>query len=267
MPTKNDTLTVLMLGDVFGKPGRRALAERLPDLKTETGAGFVVVNGENAAGGLGLTPEICEELLRLPIDVITSGNHIWKHKDLIQTLENEPRLLRPANYPEGAPGRGEAVIDSADGIPVGVINLQGLLFIAPLPCPFREADRSVERIKKRTPIILVDFHAEATSEKRALGMHLEGRVSAVVGTHTHVPTADAEVLPGGTGYQSDLGMCGPTDSVIGVNKTNAIRRFMTGRPSPFQVAKGRLRLQGAVMDIDPTTGRCLRIEQRCWNAD
>jgi metallophosphoesterase (TIGR00282 family) len=259
--------TILALGDVIGKPGRRALANYLPHLIAESGAQFVVVNAENASGGLGLKPQEADELLQLPIDVLTSGNHIWKHREIVAFLNSQPRLLRPANYPENTSGRGYGVFVSKDGRSVGVLNLEGTLFMNPLPCPFRCADRVLPILREQTAIILVDFHAEATSEKRALGHYLDGRISVLVGTHTHIPTADAEVLSGGSGYQTDLGMCGPTDSVIGVNKKDAIERFLSKLPTGFQVAREGVRLQGAVIRIEPDSGRCLEITQRSWSVD
>ncbi len=258
------SFTILALGDVVGKPGRQALASYLPRLIAESGAQFVVVNAENASGGLGLKPQEANELLQLPIDVLTSGNHIWKHKEIVAFIDSQPRLLRPANYPEHTPGRGHGVFISKDGVPVGVLNLEGTLFMNPLPCPFRCADRALPILREQTAITLVDFHAEATSEKRALGHYLDGRISVMVGTHTHIPTADAEVLAGGSGYQTDLGMCGPTDSVIGVSKREAIERFLTKLPTGFQVARQGVRLQGALIRINPDSGRCLDIIQRSW---
>jgi 2',3'-cyclic-nucleotide 2'-phosphodiesterase len=266
MPS-NKGFTILALGDVVGKPGRRALASHLPNLIAELGAQFVVVNAENASGGLGIKPQEANELLELPIDVLTSGNHIWRHREIIPFLNAQPRLLRPANYPENTPGRGQGVFVSKSGVAVGVLNLEGTLFMSPLPCPFRCADRELSILRERTAIILVDFHAEATSEKRALGHYLDGRVSVIVGTHTHIPTADAEVLAGGSGYQTDLGMCGPTDSVIGVGKREAIERFLTKVPTGFQVAREGVRLQGAVIRINPDSGKCLEITQRSWSVD
>lgn len=259
-----EPLRVLCLGDIIGNPGRQALKRHLKDVRQAEDVHFVVANGENASGGLGLRPEEARELLDLPIDVVTSGNHIWKHKELRHTLDVQPRLLRPSNYPEGAPGRGAGVFTGPAGLPIGVLNLEGQLFMSALPCPFRTAEREIEQLRQETNIILVDFHAEATSEKRALGFFLDGRISALVGTHTHVPTADAQVLPDGTGYITDLGMCGPTDSVIGVRKEEAIDRFLTKRPSGFQIAKGPVTLQGAVIEVDPITGHCLSIQQRAW---
>ncbi len=258
---------ILLLGDVVGKPGRTALKRRLADLVAANGITLVVANGENASGGIGLTPEVAEELLATGIGVLTSGNHIWKHKEIQPYLEKEPRLLRPANYPAGAPGRGSGVFASARGTQVGLINLEGQLFMSPLPCPFRRADEEIAALRGRCRITLVDFHSEATSEKRAMGWYLDGRVTALVGTHTHVPTADAHVMPGGTGYLTDLGMCGPVDSVIGIRKEQALARFLTRLPSQFQVASGRVEIQGAIVTADPESGRCLEITRHTWPAD
>jgi metallophosphoesterase (TIGR00282 family) len=260
----NGKLVILALGDVVGKPGRKALAGNLEALIEECNADFVLANGENASGGLGITPQVAEELLSLPIDMLTSGNHIWKHKEIKKYLETQEKLLRPANYPEGSPGRGAGLYRAKTGVTVGVLNLEGLLFMNALPCPFRTADSELEALRQQTPLVIVDFHAEATSEKRALGHYLDGRVTAVVGTHTHIPTADAEVLPGGTGYITDLGMCGPTDSVIGVRKEHAIARFTDKLPTAFQVAKDRVQIQGVVIVADAQTGKCLEINQRTW---
>ncbi len=258
---------ILALGDVFGNPGRKEISRQLGRIVEEEKIDFVMANGENASGGLGITPAVADELLDLGIDVLTSGNHIWKHKEIQSYLGNQPRLLRPANYPTGAPGKGSGVFQSRDGLSIGVMSLEGRLFMSPLPCPFRAAEVELESLRKKTSLILVDLHAEATSEKRALGHYLDGRVTAVLGTHTHIPTADAEVLPGGTGYLTDLGMCGPTDSVIGIRKEQAIERFLTQLPSPFQVASGRVRLQGALINADPQTGKCLQILQKTWQGE
>jgi metallophosphoesterase (TIGR00282 family) len=260
----NGKLVILALGDVVGKPGRKALAGNLEALIEECNADFVLANGENASGGLGITPQVAEELLSLPIDMLTSGNHIWKHKEIKKYLETQEKLLRPANYPEGSPGRGAGLYQAQNGATVGVLNLEGTLFMNALPCPFKTADAELKELRKETPLVIVDFHAEATSEKRALGHYLDGRVTAVLGTHTHIPTADAEVLPGGTGYITDLGMCGPTDSVIGVRKEHAIARFTDKLPTAFQVAKERVQIQGAVIVADSKTGKCLEIAQRTW---
>jgi len=255
---------ILALGDIIGKPGRRGLAKDLESIVGECGAQFVIANGENASGGLGITSTVADELFELPIDVLTSGNHIWKHKEVRSYLDSQERLLRPANYPVGTPGRGAGVFTAVDGTRVGVINLEGLLFMNSLACPFQTADRLLEDLRGQADLVIVDFHAEATSEKRALGHYLDQRATAVYGTHTHIPTADAEVLAGGTGYLTDLGMCGPTDSVIGIRKQQAIARFTTRLPTPFQVASNRVQLQGALITADPASGKCLEITQRAW---
>jgi len=258
---------LLLLGDVFGRPGRNALAAVLAEIVQQNQVSLVIANAENAAGGKGVTPEVADDLLALGVDVLTSGNHIWKYKEIRRYLEEQPRLLRPANYPEGAPGRGSGVFQSRRGTPVGVINLEGQLFMSPLTNPFKQAEREIENLRGRCRFIVVDFHAEATSEKRALGFYLDGRVAAVVGTHTHVQTADAQILPGGTGYITDLGMTGASsESVIGVRKEQAIERFLTHMPASFQAASGKLEVQGALIAIDSHSGRCLEISARRWPA-
>lgn len=266
MPGK-DSITILALGDVIGKPGRKAVAARLSSIVQELGADFVLVNGENASGGLGLRPKEADELLAAGASVLTTGNHIWRHKEIRSYLDDSDRVVRPANYPWRAPGRGWCVVSSSSGAELGVLNLQGLLFMDALDCPFVTAERAVGELQRKTRLILVDFHAEATSEKRAMGHYLDGKVTAVFGTHTHIPTADAEVLPGGTGYLTDLGMCGPTDSVIGVRKQPAIERFITKLPTPFQVASDRIQLQGAIIRADTSNGHCLDIQQRSWKVE
>ncbi len=266
MPS-SELIKILVMGDIVGKPGRRALAKRLSALVEKSGANFVIANGENASGGLGITPQVADELLALPIDVLTSGNHIWKHKDIRDYLDSHERLLRPANYPPQTPGRGAGVFDAPGGLKIGVLNLEGQLFMNPLPCPFREADRQLEELRRQTPIIIVDFHAEATSEKRSLGFYLDGRVTAVLGTHTHIPTADAEILAGGTGYLTDLGMTGPIDSVIGVRKEQAIARFVTRLPTSHQVARDNVQIQGVVITADTSSGKCTQITRHTWPVD
>jgi 2',3'-cyclic-nucleotide 2'-phosphodiesterase len=256
-------MRVLCVGDVFGKVGRKAIAALLPGLIDRHALDLVVVNGENAAGGVGLTVETTRDLLAQPVDVLTSGNHIWKHKEILSLLDKEPRLLRPMNYPAGTPGRGSGVFETAGGVPVGVVDLEGRVFMEPLLSPFDVADQAIAELSRETRIILVEIHAEATSEKRALGWHLAGRASAVFGTHTHVPTADEEVLEGGTGYITDLGMTGPYDSVIGMRKEEVLHRFRAQRPAPFVAAVGDVRLCGAIFDIDPETGRCTAVERVC----
>jgi 2',3'-cyclic-nucleotide 2'-phosphodiesterase len=254
-------LKLLFVGDVFGKPGRRALRDLLPRLVDRHRADFVVVNVENAAGGFGVTPEILAEFEELPIHCYTSGNHVWDKKEVYDLLDREPRLLRPANYPEGNPGKGVYVGESAAGIPVAVLNLEGRVFMSNLDCPFRAADRLLEGLPAGVKVVFVDFHAEATSEKQALGFYLDGRVSAVVGTHTHVPTGDERILPNGTAFLTDVGMTGPYESVIGVRHDKVLKRFLQQTPAPFEPAKRDVRLAAAVIDVDEGTGRARGIER------
>jgi len=251
---------ILFLSDVVGRPGRNILAARLPALIGELGADFIVVNCENAAAGYGITRATAQELLDCGAHALTSGNHVWAQKEAWALLAEEPRLLRPANYPPGAPGRGYGVFHDGDGTPIGVVNLQGRVFMDPIECPFRTADAILADLAGKAAIIVVDFHAEATSEKQALGWYLDGRVTAVIGTHTHVQTADERILPGGTAYLSDAGLCGALDSVIGVDKDIAVGRFLSGIPTRFQVPKrSRCILQGALVEADENTGRASAI--------
>jgi metallophosphoesterase (TIGR00282 family) len=252
-------MNLLFIGDIVGNPGRRAVEELLPRLVAQHSIDLVVANGENAAGGIGITPAVADQLLNQGIDLLTSGNHIWKHKEILPFLEDTDRLLRPANYPAETPGRGYAVVETAAGEPVAVINLEGRVFMNTIDCPFRAVDRILGALPKEVRVILVDMHAEATSEKQAMGWFLDGRVSAVVGTHTHVQTADGRVLPGGTGYISDAGMTGPVDSVIGMKREIILERFWSQLPQPFKVAGGNIQLQGVVLRID-TQGRCREIQ-------
>ena len=253
-------LTVICVGDVFGEPGRRAVQMLLPKLKKQHEADLAVVNVENSASGFGVTPLIARTFLEQGGDVMTSGNHIWDKKEIIEYIVKENLLLRPANYPPGTPGAGSIVV-KAGPHKVAVLNLMGRVFLPDLDCPFRKANEEVERLRAETPIIVVDMHAEATSESAAMGWHLDGRVSAVVGTHRHVQTADERLLPKGTAYITDLGLTGPTDSVIGVEPELALARFLSGMPNRFEPAKGPAMLQGAVIRIDPETGRGLSIER------
>lgn len=253
-------MRVLMVGDVYGRPGRRLLQDHLGRIRAERGVDFVVANVENAADGFGVTPDLAEQLRGAGIDCLTSGNHIWDKPEINDLLRREPRLLRPHNYPDETPGTG-LFVGEAGGIPVAVVNLMGRLFMPPCDDPFRSAERALEAIGSRARVILVDMHAEATSEKQAIAVALDGRVSAVCGTHTHVQTADERLLPGGTAYLSDLGMTGPYDSVIGIDKELAVRRFTSGMPVRFTVAKGDARLCGALVDIDEGTGRARSIER------
>jgi hypothetical protein len=221
----------------------------------------VIANGENSAGGLGITAEIADELLEAEVDVITSGNHVWKHREYVESLKNDLRCLRPANYPAHNPGQGHGLYELPDGRRYGVVNLIGRIFMDPSDDPFATGRRLVEELRERTNVIFVDMHGEATSEKRAMGWFLDGKVSAVVGTHTHVQTADEEILPGGTAYLTDLGLTGPTDSIIGVKTEHALARFLNARPAPFEPAKGGVLLQGAIIDVDDDTGRARSIER------
>lgn len=247
-------MKLLFIGDIVGEPGRRALRQLLPGLKSRHGLEFVVANGENSAGGNGITSATAQEIFAAGVDVITSGDHVWDQKEIIGLLGKETRVLRPANYPPGVVGSGSVVIERPTGPAVAVLNLQARTFMAPLENPFLVAQAEVERLRARTPVIFVDFHGEATSEKIAMGRMLDGRVSAVIGTHTHVQTADEWVLPKGTAYLSDAGFTGPHDSVLGREVEPILKRFLTQMPQRFDVASGRILLQGAVVDIDEATG-------------
>ena len=254
-------MILLFVGDVVGKPGRRALARILPQLVDEHQVDYSVVNVENSAGGFGVTPAVLSELDELAIDCYTSGNHIWDKKEGVELLDLEPRLLRPANYPAGAPGSGLYVGETATGIKVATINLEGQVFMKALESPFRVADGLLAGLADDVKVILVDIHCEATSEKQAMGFFLDGRVSAVIGTHTHTPTADERILPQGTAFQTDAGMTGPYESVIGMRHDKVLRRFMTQLRSPFEVAKRDVRLAAVKIDIDENTGHARSIER------
>ena len=245
---------LLFIGDIVGEPGRRAVRTLLPVLRERFGLEFVVANAENSAGGNGITAATAQEIFMAGVDVITSGDHVWDQKEIIGLLAKDPRVLRPANYPPGVVGSGTVIIDRPSGPPVAVLNLQARTFMAPLENPFLVAQTEVEQLRARTPVIFLDFHGEATSEKIAMGRMLDGRVSAVIGTHTHVQTADEWVLPKGTAYLSDAGFTGPHDSVLGREVEPIIKRFLTQMPQRFEVASGRILLQGAVVDIDEVTG-------------
>lgn len=256
-------MKILFLGDVFGKPGRTAVKHFVPKLIASEALDLVIANGENAAGGSGITPNEAEELLAAEVDYLTSGNHIWSKKEIVPYLDSPRcRLLRPANYPQGAPGRGRAIVETRDGRKLGLLNLEGRVFMRDLDCPFRAADREVAALQSDgCKAILVDMHADASSEKNAMGHYLDGRVSAVVGTHTHIQTADERVLAGGTAYISDVGMCGPWDSVIGVKKELVLQRFLSQRPVGFEPAKRETHLQGAIVDIDEDSGKARSIRR------
>lgn len=254
-------MKVIIIGDVVGKPGRRLLCSSLRSLKEKHEAEFVVANVENIAEGAGVVPRLADEILAAGVDVMTSGNHIYDKKEVIGYIEKEPRLLRPANYAPDAPGRGVWIGSSASGTPVAVINIQGRVFMPLTDCPFRTADRLITDIGNRASVIIVDHHAEATSEKQAMGRYLDGRVSVVVGTHTHVQTADERILPRGTAYITDLGMTGPYDSVIGVESELVITRFLRGMPARFETASDSAKLCGVVVEIDERTGKAITIER------
>jgi metallophosphoesterase (TIGR00282 family) len=256
MPVK-----LLFIGDIIGKPGRQAVSRELHRLVDRYMVDLVIANGENAAGGFGITEETANDLYKCGIDVLTSGNHIWDKKESVAFVNREERLLRPANYPEGAPGRGSGLYTTAGGARVAVLNLEGRVFMNNLECPFRTADREIARLQSETPIILVDFHAEATSEKTSLGWYLDGRVSALIGTHTHIQTADERILPGGTAYLTDAGMTGSCDSVIGVRKDEAITKFLSQLPTKFEVAKNNLRLNAVAVAVDEESGKAVSVER------
>jgi metallophosphoesterase (TIGR00282 family) len=256
-------LRLLFLGDVFGKPGRQAVKHFVPKLIASHGIDLVVANSENSAGGAGVTPESADELLACEVDLLTGGNHIWSKKELVPYLDAPgSKQLRPANYPRGAPGRGSAIVETPDGRKLGVVNLEGRVFMKNLDDPFQVVQEELAKLRAAgARMLLVDMHCEATSEKNAMGHFLDGKVSAVLGTHTHVQTADARVLPGGTAFCTDVGMCGPWDSVIGVKKELVLQRFLTQRPVPFEPAKRETYLQGAIVDVDEESGRARSIER------
>ncbi len=251
----DDLITVLFLGDVIGKPGRQAAAEYLQ----ETRADFKLINGENMAGGLGITPTVAIEMLEAGADAITTGNHVWKKKEIIPYLMAEQRVIRPLNYPPGTPGFGATVL-KRNGKTICVANIEGRTFMASLDCPFRAMEEFLSTRTDDTPVV-VDFHAEATSEKIAMGWFLDGRVSCILGTHTHVQTADETILPKGTGYITDMGMTGPTDSVIGMDKEAVIERFLTQLPQKYEVAKGGIQVQGVMITIDARSKHCVAIKR------
>lgn len=260
-------MRILFIGDIVGKPGRRIVFDRLDHLVRQLDIDLVVANCENAAAGFGVTPDIADRLLEAGVDVLTSGNHIWDKKAIVDYFPVRPQLLRPANYPDGVPGRGVFVGATEQGVRYAVLNLQGRTYLPATNCPFREADRLLGELDSDVKVRIVDFHAEVTSEKIAFGWHLEGRVSAVVGTHTHIPTADERVLPQGTAYITDVGMTGPYDSVIGMDKAASLKRFLEGVPARFEPASADVRLSSVVIEVDETTGRAVSIERRVARED
>ena len=256
MPVK-----LLFVGDIVGKPGRQALSRELHRLVDRHTIDIVIANGENAAGGFGLTVDVAKELFNHGIHLLTGGNHIWDKKEQVGQILADPRILRPANYPAGAPGTGSTVLQTPGGIKVAVLNLEGRVYMKHLECPFLTAEREIEHLRKETPVIMVDFHAEATSEKSALGWSLDGKISALLGTHTHVQTADERILPQGTAFLTDAGMTGSFDSVIGMEKEETIRRFLTQLPAKFEVGKKDIRLNAVVVGINETSGKAVSIER------
>ncbi|MCG0276061.1 MAG: TIGR00282 family metallophosphoesterase [Thermosediminibacteraceae bacterium] len=254
-------MNIMFIGDIVGRPGRRIIRETLPDLKKSYSIDFVIANAENAAGGNGITKKIAEELFSYGVDFLTMGNHVWDNKEIFDFIEEELRMVRPANYPPGAPGRGSQVVDLNRDLKIGILNISGRVFMPDLDCPFRTADRELEKLKKVTNIIIVDFHAEATSEKLAMGWYLDGRASLVVGTHTHVQTADERILPGGTAYITDVGMTGAYDGILGIEREPVIKKFLTQMPVRFEVAKGVAQLNAIVVEVDIASGLAQKIQR------
>ncbi len=265
-------MKLLFIGDIVGQPGRRAVTELVPKLREQHALDFVIANGENSAGGSGITPKTAGEIFAAGVDVITTGDHLWDQKEVMELLQNEKCFLRPLNYPSGTPGQGIGIFEvqslKSKGqrpISIAVLNAQGRTFMPPLENPFLLALDEVKRLRQQTKIIFVDFHAEATSEKIAFARMLDGQVSAVVGTHTHVQTADEQIFPGGTAYLSDAGFTGPHESVLGREIEPVLKRFLTGMPQRFEVAKARVQLHGAVIEIDDTTGKAVKIQRVAEN--
>lgn len=254
-------MKVLFIGDIFGEPGRRAVARAVPRLVAQRQIDIVIGNGENAAAGFGITPDLAEELFDLGLAVITTGNHAWDKKEILDYFPREPRLLRPANYPVGVPGNGSYVVETPGGEKLAVLQLMGRAYMPTLDCPFQVAKREVAKLKRETAAVLVDMHAEATSEKMAMGHYLDGDVVAVVGTHTHVQTADEQILPKGTAYLTDIGMTGPLHGVIGVKKELAIEKFLTGMPKRFEVASGPTVFCAVLIEVDAQLGKAISIER------
>jgi metallophosphoesterase (TIGR00282 family) len=252
---------ILLIGDVIGEPGRRIVANNLQRLIQEARLDFVIVNGENAAGGFGITPKIAQEFFDMGADVVTTGNHVLDKKEITDYLDREKRLIRPANYPEGVPGYGKVLVETDRGEKVAVLQLMGRIFMLPIDCPFQTARRELKTLQEQTRTIIVDMHADATSEKMAMGWFLDGEVSAVLGTHTHVQTADERILPGGTAYITDVGMAGPVNSVIGIRKEDAIEKFLTQTPKRFEMASGPSVLSAVIVEIETPSGRARSIQR------
>jgi 2',3'-cyclic-nucleotide 2'-phosphodiesterase len=260
-------MKILFIGDIVGSPGRKIVHDRLADIITQRSIDLCIANGENSASGFGITPRLAEEIFAAGAEVITGGNHIWDRKEILDFFPHEPRLIRPANFPVGSPGKGHFVGQTKKGIAYAVMNLQGRTFMAPLEDPFRTAERELAALPPDVKVIVVDMHAEATSEKQAMGWHLDGKVSAVLGTHTHVATADNRVLPGGTAYITDVGMTGPHDSVIGMEKKPIVQRFLDALPAKFAVAEGDVQMNTVEIDVDEATGRARSIDRVNFRLD
>lgn len=260
-------MKILFIGDIVGSPGRKIVHDRLADILMQRSIDLCIANGENSASGFGITPRLAEEIFAAGAEVITGGNHIWDRKEIIDFFPHEPRLIRPANFPAGTPGKGHFVGQAKNGVHYAVMNLQGRTFMAPLEDPFRTAERELAALPSDVKVIIVDMHAEATSEKQAMGWHLDGKVSAVLGTHTHVATADNRVLPGGTAYITDVGMTGPHDSVIGMEKKPIVQRFLDALPAKFTVAEGDVQMNTVQIDVDESTGRARSIDRVNFRLD
>jgi metallophosphoesterase (TIGR00282 family) len=254
-------MNILFIGDIVGAPGRQAVKELLPGLKKEYKLDFVIANAENAAGGSGITGRVAQELFGSGVNVLTSGDHIWKKRDVFEIIQAEENILRPINFPSGAPGRGQGIFQDRQGKKLGIINVQGRVFMEALECPFRSTRQAIEDLSKETRVIIIDMHAEATSEKVALGWYVDGLASAVLGTHTHIQTADEKILPKGCAYITDVGMTGPYDSVIGRRKEDVLERFITAVPTRFEVAQQDIQLHGVVFEVDSDSGRALSIQR------
>jgi metallophosphoesterase (TIGR00282 family) len=259
-------MRILFIGDIFASHGRRIVADHLQDIKSTQGIDVAIANAENSAGGFGITPSVAEELFDLGLDVLTTGNHVWDKKEIYDYFVKRPQLIRPANYPPGCPGEGVYIVRNTI-VPVAVINLQGRTYMPTTDCPFRKADEILAALDPAVRIRFVDFHAEVTSEKTAMGWYLDGRVSAVIGTHTHIPTADTRILGGGTAYQTDCGMTGAYESVIGVDRDLIIRRFLTSMPARMEPATGGVELHSVILDVDEQSGKALSIRRHTLRGD
>jgi metallophosphoesterase (TIGR00282 family) len=260
-------MKILFIGDIFSSAGRNIVADHLQDIRKTEAIDLAIANAENSAGGFGITPDIADDLFEMGLDVLTSGNHIWDKREIYEYFAGRPRLLRPANYPAGSPGAGVVTFRAKNGVECAVINLQGRTYMPPTDCPFRKMDQILQELPARVKVRFVDFHAEITSEKMAMGWYLDGRVSALVGTHTHIPTADTRILPGGTAYQTDVGMTGPYDSVIGVKKEIILERFLTSMPVRMEAAKGSPELHSVILEVDEKTGKAIHFRRHTVQGD